>query len=222
MDEGATSIDDIPGTAEPVAPPNEPPASTPRVARLLILGDRGPLADVLVKRLVEVGGSAHAPSSRTDSAAKTLLLEGDWTAVVVITHDDALALRLTLLSAHLRPDLPLWATLFDRTIVGQLHSIVSSVGILSPADLAADALLKCCLESGAAPMAGWRRGVRVVDDALRLLAVAGVGLAAADDAPRSPVRPAARSRGHDRPRSGRVSARAGAGGAIGTRAGGGA
>jgi voltage-gated potassium channel Kch len=145
---------------------------------LLILGDPGGLVDAVVKRVVAGGGSARAASPRTDSEAKALLLEGDWTAVAIVTHDDALALRLTLLSAHVRPELPLWATLFDRTIMRQLHSIVPSVGILSPADIAADALVACCLESGARGVPRWRRGVRLADDALRLLVAAGAGLLA--------------------------------------------
>ncbi|HLI60551.1 MAG TPA: NAD-binding protein [Solirubrobacteraceae bacterium] len=143
---------------------------------LLILGDPGTLPDAIVKRVTDAGGRAHAASPRTDSEAKAVLTENGWTAVVVVTHDDARALRLTLLCAHVRPGLPLWTTLFDRTIVGQLHSIVPSVGILSPADLAADALLACCLESGAGSVSRRRRGVRLVDDALRLLTAAGAGL----------------------------------------------
>jgi voltage-gated potassium channel Kch len=145
---------------------------------LLILGDPGALADAVAKRLTDAGGRAYTAAPGTDSEAKALLTENGWTAVVVVTHDDALALRLTLLTAHVRPDLPLWTTLFDRTIVGQLHSIAPSVGILSPAELAADALMACCLESGAHAVGRWRRGVRLVDDALRLLTTAGVGLIA--------------------------------------------
>ena len=164
-------------TRTPAAQADGPRAPAPTaVARLLVLGDPGGLVDALVKRLVDAGGSAFAASPRSDSEAKMLLLEGDWTAVAVVTHDDARALRLTLLSAHLRPELPLWTTLFDRTVVEQLHRIVPSVRILSPAELAADALMTCCLESGARSVSRARRGVRLVDDALRLLAVAGAGL----------------------------------------------
>jgi hypothetical protein len=143
---------------------------------LLILSDPGALADAIARRLSDLGGRAYAASPKTDSEAKALLTENGWTAVVVVTHDDALALRLTLLTAHVRPDLPLWTTLFDRTIVGQLHSIVPSVGIISPADIAADALVSSCLEAGARPVGRFRRGVRLVDDALRLLTAAGTGL----------------------------------------------
>ena len=143
---------------------------------LLILGDPGTLADAIAKRLADAGGRAYAASPKTDSEAKVLLTENGWTAVVVVTHDDALALRLTLLTTHVRPDLPLRTTLFDRTIVRQLHIIVPSVGIISPADIAADALMTSCLEAGAHPVGRWRRGVRLVDDALRLLTAAGAGL----------------------------------------------
>lgn len=143
---------------------------------LLILGDTGALTDAIAKRLDDAGGRAYAAAPENDSEAKALLTDSRWTSVVVVTHDDARALRLTLLTAHVRPDLPLWTTLFDRTIVRQLHSIVPSVGIISPADIAADALMTSCLQAGAHPVGRWRRGVRLVDDALRLLTAAGTGL----------------------------------------------
>ena len=147
-------------------------------AAMLILGDPDPLVTGLVKRLTESGGTGHAHSPATDAEARSLLLGSEWTSVAVVTRDDARALRLTLLCAHLRPELPLWVTLFDRTVVHRLHSIVPSVRILSPADLAAAALLAPCLAAGARPHPWWARGVRLVDDSLRLLTGAGLGLLA--------------------------------------------
>lgn len=161
------------GGSPDVVPPSDRYTA---LMRLLILGDPGTIAEALARRILASGGEAQAASPGTDSEAKTLLCQEGWTGVAIITHDDVLALRLTLLSAHVRPDLPLWTTLFDRTIVGQLHSIVPSVGILSPADIAADALMQSCLQSGARPIARWRCGIRLVDDGLRLLTAAGVGL----------------------------------------------
>jgi hypothetical protein len=94
----------------------------------------------------------------------------------VIARDDVLALRLTLLSAHLRADLPLWVTMFDRTITRELGHVAPAVHVLSPSELVAADLAEHCLAVAGPATARWRAGVRLVDDALRLLARAGVGL----------------------------------------------
>ncbi len=67
------------------------------------------------------------------------------TAVAVVARDDVLALRLTLLSAHLRPDLPLWVTMFDRTITRELAHVAPSVHVISPAELVAADLAEHCV-----------------------------------------------------------------------------
>ena len=80
-------------------------------------------------------------------------------------HDDALALRLTLLGAQIRPDLPLWVSLFDRTIVHQLHEIAPSVNVLPTAEMVARELADQCEQLGARHSSSGT-GVRVVDDAM--------------------------------------------------------
>jgi membrane-associated phospholipid phosphatase len=57
-----------------------------------------------------------------------MLREGRWRAVAVVTRDDAHALRLTLLSAHVRPDLPLWVTMFDHTVSRELEHVAFAGG----------------------------------------------------------------------------------------------
>jgi voltage-gated potassium channel Kch len=99
-----------------------------------------------------------------------------WRAVAVVTRDDVLALRLSLLSAHLRPDLPVWTTLFDATLTRELHHAVPAVNVISPSQLVAVDLARECVDAGAKPMAPGRSGVQIVDDALRLLVGAGGGL----------------------------------------------
>ena len=96
--------------------------------------------------------------------------------MAVVTRDDVLALRLTLLSAHLRPDLPLWVTMFDRTITRELGHVVPAVHVLSPAELVAAELAEHCIAATGRPPSARRGGTRLVDDALRLLVRAGVGL----------------------------------------------
>ena len=94
---------------------------------LLILGDAGALPDALILRLAGAGIAAERRSVSTDAAVRDLLLETRWTAVAVVTRDDILSLRLTLLSAHVRPDLPLWATIFDRTVAHQIREAVPAL-----------------------------------------------------------------------------------------------
>jgi hypothetical protein len=143
---------------------------------VLVLGDQDALTDAVAQRLSEAGATVEVSSEREDAHVKETLLADRWTAVAIVTRDDVLALRLTLLCAHVRSELPLWATLFDRTIVHQLHNAVPKVRILSPAGLVAEELAARCLAVGARPRSAWSRGVRLVDDALRLLVAAGASL----------------------------------------------
>jgi voltage-gated potassium channel Kch len=141
-----------------------------------VLGDADGLAEALRLRLAQGGIAAEYATPGDDAGTSAALTRDQWHAVVVVTRDDVLALRLSLLSAHLRPDLPVWTTLFDATITRQLHHAVPAVNVLSPSELVALELAKECVSAGAKPMARYRSGVRLVDDALRLLVGAGVGL----------------------------------------------
>jgi TrkA-N domain len=148
-------------------------------AKVLVLGEPGALGEALVRRLSAAGVSAQLTNPPTDADAKDALERGGWTAAAIITRDDALALRLTLLCAHVHPELPLWATIFDRTIVHQLRAAVPAVRLLSPSEMAAGELADACLAQGVRPRPRWRAGLRLVDVALRLLVIAGLGLVAA-------------------------------------------
>jgi voltage-gated potassium channel Kch len=92
-----------------------------------------------------------------------------------------MALRLTLLSAHVRPDLPLWVTMFDRTVARELHHLAPRIHVVSPSEFVAEELAAHLFVDAVAEELGRRRvgGLRIVDGALRLLIVAGAGLLAA-------------------------------------------
>ncbi len=143
---------------------------------MLILGDAGGFGEALARRLKHLGAQASTEFGASDTTVAARLAQPEWSAVVVLTHDDALALRLTLLSARLRPNLPLWVSLFDRTIVHQLHEIAPSVNVLPTADMVARALADHCEHVGARPQPASGTGVRIVDDALRLMVIAGTAL----------------------------------------------
>jgi voltage-gated potassium channel Kch len=143
---------------------------------VLVLGEAGGLGVALMRRLEQGGVAAEAAMSLSDSETAAVLAERRWGAVAVVTRDDVLALRLTLLSAHLRPDLPLWVTMFDRTITRELHHVAPAVHVISPSEVAAADMAEQCIAL-VGPTAGrGRNGIRLVDDALRLLARAGAGL----------------------------------------------
>jgi hypothetical protein len=143
---------------------------------VLVLGESGGLSVALMQRLEQRGVAVEPAMSLSDSETSAILVEGRWGAVAVVTRDDVLALRLTLLSAHLRPDLPLWVTMFDRTITRELQHVVPAVHVLSPSELvAADLAEQCIAVAGGVPSRR-RHGTRLVDDALRLLVRAGAGV----------------------------------------------
>jgi voltage-gated potassium channel Kch len=142
--------------------------------RVLVLSEPGGLGEALVRKLDQAGATGETVLPGSD-AELTKVLAGEWAAVAVVTRDDVLALRLTLLCGHVRPDIPLWVTLFDRTLIHRLRQLVPSVNVVSSAELVARELADhCCAVTAAAPR--WRHGIRVVDGALRLLVGAGAGL----------------------------------------------
>ncbi len=140
---------------------------------VLILGEAGGLAAALVRRLEQERVPVAAAVDLSDSEVSAAIRGGSWRAVAVLSRDDVLTLRLTLLSAHLRPDLPLWVTMFDRTITRELEHVAPDVHVISPTELVADDLAQHCVAvAGNAAAGGWR-GIRLVDDSLRLLVRAG-------------------------------------------------
>jgi voltage-gated potassium channel Kch len=85
-----------------------------------------------------------APSERD----LRLALTADTTAVAVVVRGDIAALRYALLVEHIRPDVRLLATLFDRTIADQLRTVVPNCEVTSPADIAVPSLVAACLDRG--------------------------------------------------------------------------
>jgi hypothetical protein len=144
---------------------------------VLVLGESGGLGEALARRLEQGGTRVERAMSLSDSQVSAFLSEQRWSAAAIVTRDDVLALRLTLLIAHLRPDLPLWVTMFDRTIARELHHVVPEVQVVSPSELVAADLAEqlVAVEDVAAHR---RTGVTLVDDALRLLVRAGIGILA--------------------------------------------
>lgn len=118
----------------------------------------------------------HDGPGGTDGEAATAVTSRRWQALVVASRNDIEALRLALLCAHLRPDIPLVVTLFDRTVGRELQVLVPWARVVSPAQCVAHAVVRECLAAGVRPVPRWRAGVRIVDDALRLMLVSAAAL----------------------------------------------
>lgn len=146
---------------------------------VLVLGDAGGLGEALARRLEQGSTPVERAMALSDSQVSALLAERRWTAVVVVTREDVLALRLTLLVKHLLAEVPLWVTLFDRTIARELHHEMPAVQVVSPSELVAADLAEKLGAAVGRPARRRRTGTALVDDALRLLARAGVGIVAA-------------------------------------------
>src|SRR3954452_8025863 len=61
--------------------------------------------------------------------------------VAILLRDDIAALRYCLAVHHIRPDVRLFSTIFDRTVREQLERSVPACTILSTADIAVPSLL---------------------------------------------------------------------------------
>lgn len=143
---------------------------------VLVLGEAGGLGEALARRLEQGDTPVERGMSLSDSQVAALLIEPRWSAAVVVTRDDVLALRLTLLVAHLRRDLPLLVTMFDRTIARELHHVVPAVQAVSPSELVAADLAEQLAAAVGPALTRRRTGMRLVDDALRLMVRAGIGI----------------------------------------------
>jgi hypothetical protein len=82
--------------------------------------------------------------------------------VAVLVHDDVVALRYALAAAHIAPDVPLVATVFDHTVSEQLVRLLPHCHVTSPAELAVPTLVAPCLEPELLAVRRTDRGVRAV------------------------------------------------------------
>jgi len=142
--------------------------------RVLVLSEPDGLGGALVRKLDQRGIAGEAVTPGPDSEV-TRVLRDRWGAIAIVTREDVLALRLTLLCAHVRPDIPLWVTIFDTTLIHRLRQEMPSVNIVSSAELVACEVADHC-SALTSEASRWRQGVRIVDGALRLMVGAGAGL----------------------------------------------
>jgi voltage-gated potassium channel Kch len=110
---------------------------------VLVAGD-GELTAAVVRDLGQAGATTIWLTPASDAEFQRAVLRRP-RAVAIVSRDDAYALRLALLAAHMHPDARLVVTLFDRTIAAQLAGAVRGCIVLSMADLVAAPLAAACL-----------------------------------------------------------------------------
>ncbi len=111
--------------------------------RILVLGE-GRLIDVVRRALDDVAADVihlRAPADREIRRALT----PDIDAVVVISRDDRVSLRLALVVEGLRPGVRLIVTIYNRDLGAQVRRAVRNVRVMSMADVVAPALAGPCL-----------------------------------------------------------------------------
>jgi Trk K+ transport system NAD-binding subunit len=131
----------VPDTGRRMAEPS--PERDSRQRQILVIG-QGPLVDVVRRALEDVGVAVlHLPEP-ADSEIRSAMAP-DIDAVVVISRDDRVSLRLALVVEHLRPGVRLIVTIYNRDLGGELRRAVRNVRVMSMADIVAPTLAGACL-----------------------------------------------------------------------------
>lgn len=111
--------------------------------RVLVMG-HGRLAEVARRALDGVGAEVLDLRKPTDHQIRRTMSK-DVDAVLVISRDDRVALRLALVVEGLRPGVRLIVTIYNRDLGAQLRRAVPNVRVMSMADIVAPSLAAACL-----------------------------------------------------------------------------
>lgn len=113
----------------------------------LIIGDTN-VARRVMTSLQQRGMRVDQLVAPTDDELRTAL-DGRPSGVAVLAHNDVIALRYALATAHIDSEIPIVATIFDRTVAEQLNTMLPQCITTSPAELAAPSLAGPCSTPGA-------------------------------------------------------------------------
>jgi hypothetical protein len=119
------------------------PKEIPTPRRHLIVGDT-PEARRTCAALIARGDEVVHLRSPSDSDLAEVL-DQRVSSLAVLLHSDTQALRYCLSAEHLRPGLPMFVALFDKTAADQLVAVVPNCRVMSPADVALPSLVAACL-----------------------------------------------------------------------------
>jgi len=112
--------------------------------RILLIG-ADELTDVTQRALGEAGARVTRLRNPSDPEIRQALGE-EVDAVVVISRDDHVSLRIALVVEGVSPEVALTVTVFDRDVSTQLQLAVPKARVMSMADIVAPALAGPCLD----------------------------------------------------------------------------
>lgn len=135
---------DTPPGVMPSAPGGHVPVG---LAKCVVIGDTA-IAQRVADRLrdAELTEVDHLQRPGDDEVRRVVSESVSW--VVILFHDDIVALRYALACAHIRPEVSILVSIFDRTIGDEVRRMLRHCEVTSPAELALPSLLDLCLRSG--------------------------------------------------------------------------
>ncbi len=146
---------------------NAPPAR-----HILLIGN-DEMTGVAERALTAAGARVTYLRDPHDRAIRRAL-EGAVDAVVIISNDDHVSLRLALVVENVRPGVRLVVTIFGSTVASQLRRTVENVQVMSMADMAVPSLAGPCFEERLLSVIrrdGGFAGVRAGEDGPELVAL---------------------------------------------------
>jgi voltage-gated potassium channel Kch len=135
--------------------------------RSILLAGLGDLFGEVATALDERGADVRRCEDPDDAAVRAALARDTPDVVCLVAPSDELPLRLALLVRHLDEDVPIVATIFDRSIAEQLRETVPHIEVTSLADVAAPSLCGPCLDdefAGVLPGGFEHRPQAITDD----------------------------------------------------------
>ncbi len=135
-------------------------AQTDEAREFVVIGATNPARRTCASLTTRGHRVRHLTEPGDDELRDALVGAPDGLAVLL--HDDHAALRYTLAAAHLRDDVPIVVSVFDRTVAAQLRRMLPQCTVASPADLATPTLAGACLDPRALALSHADEGASVV------------------------------------------------------------
>jgi Trk K+ transport system NAD-binding subunit len=135
-----------------------PPAEAAR--RFVVIGATNPARRTCASLTARGHQVRHLTEPGDDELRDAL--DGRPDGLAVLLHDDHAALRYTLAAAHVRDDVPIVVSVFDRTVAAQVRRLLPQCAVASPADLATPTVAGACLDPRALALCHRDDGASVV------------------------------------------------------------
>src|SRR5688572_14457367 len=111
----------------------------------VVLIGEGDLAEEVRQALDDEGADVYRLKAPGEREMRHALDVDGIDRVVVVSRDDAVALRMALMVRSMDEALPLLVTIFDPTMAGQVKDAIEHCEVTSMADIVAPALAGPCL-----------------------------------------------------------------------------